>query len=155
MQIVKWLNSFIWPIDWILTDTTTPGQSGPGSNDKERVLHISQSSRTWATPSDAVSCHTQDTSCSGLTPLQTLRQWPRRSGFNPRPSHTKDSKKWYLMLSCLTLSIIRYVSRVKWNSPVKGVAPFPTPWGSSYRKGSLRVTLNYGRQLYSLYSVSN
>ena len=32
----------------------------------------------------------------------------------------------------------------------KGVAPFPTPWCSSYRKGSLRVTLDYGRQLYLL-----
>ena len=31
----------------------------------------------------------------------------------------------------------------------KGVAPFPTPRCSSYRKGSLRVTLNYGHQLYS------
>ena len=28
-------------------------------------------------------------------------------------------------------------------------APSPTPWCSSYRKGSLRVTLDYGRQLYS------
>ena len=28
------------------------------------------------------------------------------------------------------------------------VAPSPTPWCSSYRKGSLRVTLDYGRQLY-------
>ena len=26
-----------------------------------------------------------------------------------------------------------------------------TPWCSSYRKGSLRVTLDYGRQLYLLY----
>ena len=30
------------------------------------------------------------------------------------------------------------------------VAPSPTPWCSSYRKGSLRVTLGYGRQLYLL-----
>ena len=27
----------------------------------------------------------------------------------------------------------------------------PTPWCSSYRKGSLRVTLDYGRQLYLLF----
>ena len=33
----------------------------------------------------------------------------------------------------------------------EGVAPSPTPWCSSYRKGSLRVTLDYGRQLYLLY----
>ena len=43
-------------------------------------------------------------------------------------------KKWYLMLPCLTLSIIRYESRVKWRNPGKGVAPSPTPWCSSYGK---------------------
>ena len=47
--------------------------------------------------------------------------------------------------SCLTLNIIRYGSRVKWSNPGNGVAPSPTPWCSSYRKGSLRVTLDYGR----------
>ena len=39
-------------------------------------------------------------------------------------------KKWYLMPPCLTLSIIRYGSRVKWSNPGKGVAPSPTPWCS-------------------------
>ena len=34
-------------------------------------------------------------------------------------------------------------SRVKWSNPGNGVAPSPTPWCSSYRKGSLRVTLDY------------
>ena len=72
-----------------------------------------------------------------------------RPGFNPRSSHTKDTK-WYVMPSCLTLSIIRYRSRVKWSNLGKGVAPSSTPWCSSYRKGSLRVTLYYGRQLYLL-----
>ena len=33
----------------------------------------------------------------------------------------------------------------------EGVAPSPTHWCSSYRKGSLRVTLDYGRQLYYTY----
>ena len=32
----------------------------------------------------------------------------------------------------LTLNNIRYVSRVKWSNPGKGVAPSPTPWCSSY-----------------------
>ena len=45
-------------------------------------------------------------------------------------------KKWYLMLPCLAFSIIRYRSRVKWSNPGKGVAPSPTPQGSSYRKGA-------------------
>ena len=53
-------------------------------------------------------------------------------------------KKWYLIPPCLTLSIIR----VKWSNPGNGVVPSPTPWYSSYWKGSLWVTLNYGRQLY-------
>ena len=75
--------------------------------------------------------------------MVSVRQWPGRSGLNPRSSHAKDSK-WYLMLSCLTLSIIRYVSRVKWSNPGNGVVPSPTPRCSSYRKGSPRVNLDYG-----------
>ena len=43
-------------------------------------------------------------------------------------------KKWYLMPPCLTLSIIRYGSRVKWSNPGKGVAPSPTPWYSKLSK---------------------
>ena len=60
-------------------------------------------------------------------------------------------KKWYLIPPCLTLSIIRYVSRVKWSNPGNGVAPFPTPQCSSYWKGSFWVPLDYSRQLYLLY----
>ena len=55
-------------------------------------------------------------------------------------------KKWYLMPPCLTLSIIRYGSRVKWSNPGNGVAPSPTPRCRSYWKGSLRIALDYGRQ---------
>ena len=36
-------------------------------------------------------------------------------------------KKWYLMPPCLTLSIIRYGSRVKWSNPRKGVGKGATP----------------------------
>ena len=43
----------------------------------------------------------------------------------------------------LTLSIIRYESRIKWSNPGKEEALFPTPWCSSYLKGSLQVTLDY------------
>ena len=32
----------------------------------------------------------------------------------------------------LTLSNIRYISRVKWSNPGKVVVPSPTPWCSSY-----------------------
>ena len=47
----------------------------------------------------------------------------------------------------LTISIIRYGSRVKWSNPGRGVAPSSTPWCSSYWKGNLRVTLDYVCQL--------
>ena len=51
---------------------------------------------------------------------------------------------------CLTLSNIRYVSRVKWWNPGKGVAPSATPRCSSYWKRSLLVALDDVRQLYLL-----
>ena len=39
------------------------------------------------------------------------------------------------MPPCLTLSNIRYISRVKWSNPGKGVAPSPTPWtGSNWKR---------------------
>ena len=52
--------------------------------------------------------------------------------------------------SCLTLSIIRYGSSVKWSNPGKGVAPSPKPLCNSYQKGRLRVTLDLGHRLYLL-----
>ena len=41
-------------------------------------------------------------------------------------------KKWYLMSPCITLSIIRYRSRVKWSNPGNRVAPSLIPQRSSY-----------------------
>ena len=55
------------------------------------------------------------------------------------------------MPSCLTLSNIRYVSRVKWSNPGKGVVPSPIPRCRSYWRGNLLVALDYGRQLYFTY----
>ena len=63
-------------------------------------------------------------------------------------SYHQRLKKWHLMHTCLTLSIIRYGARVKGsNLGYEGVVP-PTPRISSYGKGSLRVALYYGRWLY-------
>ena len=50
----KWLDITIWLIDVTLTGTTPLGQSGPGSNENEGVLHIPQSSRTGASPSNGL-----------------------------------------------------------------------------------------------------
>ena len=41
-------------MDRTLSGATTPGQSGPGSNGNERVLHISQISKAQALPSDCL-----------------------------------------------------------------------------------------------------
>ena len=45
--------SSTWPKDRTLSDATTPGQSGPGSNGNQGMLHILQSSGiTETSPSD-------------------------------------------------------------------------------------------------------
>ena len=59
--------------------------------------------------------------------------------------------KWYLILPSLTLSNIRYLSRIKWSNPGKGVAPSLSPRCSSYWKGSLLVAHVYGRQQQQLF----
>ena len=54
MHTVKELNSSIWSKDGNLIGTTTPSQSGHGSNDNEGALHIPQSFRTEALASDGL-----------------------------------------------------------------------------------------------------
>ena len=56
-----------------------------------------------------------------------------------------------MVLDAALLSTIRLGSRVKWSNPGKGVAPSPIPRCSCYCKGSLRVTLDLGHQLYNAY----
>ena len=55
-----------------------------------------------------------------------------------------------MVLDASLLSTQHYKVRIKGKveQSRKGVVPYPTHWCSSYRKGSLRVTLDYGRQLY-------
>ena len=57
-----------------------------------------------------------------------------------------------MVLDASLLNTQHYKVRIKGKvEPSReGVAPSPTSWCSSYRKGSLRVTLDYGRQLYLL-----
>ena len=57
-------------------------------------------------------------------------------------------KKWYLIPPWLTLKHYKVWIKGKVEQSRKGVVPSPTPWCSSYRKGSFRVTLDYGHQLY-------
>ena len=61
-----------------------------------------------------------------------------------------------MVLDASLLNTQHYKVRIKGKveQSREGVAPPPTPWCSSYRKGSLRVTLDYGRQLYFTYLFS-
>ena len=54
MYTVNWLNISTWFIDETLADTTTLGQSGPGSSYIEGVLYIPKSSRAEASSSDGL-----------------------------------------------------------------------------------------------------
>ena len=74
----------------------------------------------------------------------------RETSVQSRVESYQRLKKWYLMPPGLTLSFIRYRSRLKWSNPGKGVGPSHTPWCSSYWKGSFQVTFDYGCQLYLL-----
>ena len=68
--------SSIEPIDRALSGATTPGQSGPGSDDNEGVLHIPQSS-----------------SIAGTSPSDCLVSYPGHSlgGVGSYPSAEKQS----------------------------------------------------------------
>ena len=47
------LNLLIWLSDGTLIETSTSDQSDSGINSKEGLLHTSQISRTWFSPSDS------------------------------------------------------------------------------------------------------
>ena len=55
-----------------------------------------------------------------------------------------------MVLDASLLNTQHYKVRIKCKvkQSREGVVPSPTPWCSSYRKGSLQVTLDYGRQLF-------
>ena len=74
----------------------------------------------------------------------------RETRFQSQVKSYRRIKKWYLIPPCLTLSNIKYVSRVKWSNPGKEVVPSLTPQYSNYWKGSFLVALDYDRQLYNL-----
>ena len=61
-----------------------------------------------------------------------------------------------MVLDASLLNTQHYKVRIKGKveQSREGVAPSLTPWCSSYRKGSLRVTLDYGRQLLLLQYIN-
>ena len=79
----------------------------------------------------------------------------RETGVQSQVESYQRLRKWYLIPPCFILSIIRYVSRVKWSNPGKGLAPSPKFWCNSYWNWSFRVAFDSGRQLYYISYVSN
>ena len=61
--------------------------------------------------------------------------------------------KMVLDASLLNTQQYKVASRVKWSNPGRGVAPFPTPWCSSYRELSGRPRLRSPNFLYFTYSM--
>ena len=63
-------------------------------------------------------------------------------------------KKMVLDASLLNTQYYKVRIKGKVEQSREGIAPSPTPLCSSYRKGILMVTLDYGRQLYLLIYIS-
>ena len=73
----------------------------------------------------------------------------RETRVQSRSRHTKDSK---MVLDATLINTQQYKVIIKGKverSRERSSGP-PTPWCRSYRKESLRVPLDYGRQLYFL-----
>ena len=116
------------------------------------VLRIPQSSSiTRASLSDCfASCARQ--SLGGLDIGLGVRVFANRPGDMGSIPGRVIPKTPKMVLDASLLNTQHYKVRIKGKveRSREGVAPSPTPWCSSYRKGSLRVTLDYGRQLYLL-----
>ena len=74
-------------MDRALSGATTLGQSGPGSDGNEGVLHIPKAPALLEPHHQIVLCHIQDTRCGSLTPLQ------RSSRYILQPQPT-GQQKW-------------------------------------------------------------
>ena len=95
-----------------------------------------------------------------MIPAHWPSQWSvhhgsKRPGFNPRLSHTKDSK---IVLDASLLNTQHYKVQIKgkWSNLEKGIVPSSTLQCISSWKGSLHVTLDYDWPTYfiSLLSLS-
>ena len=72
----------------------------------------------------------------------------RKTGRPGGQSQVESDRRLKNGTCCLTLSIIRYESRVKWSNLGDGVAPSPTPLCSCYWKRSLWIRLHYSHHFY-------
>ena len=75
-----------------------------------------------------------------------FNKWIRKPGSNLRSNYTKDSKKWYLIPLCLTLSIIWI--NAKWINPGKWLALSSTIGVAAIQKGDFRSPCTNGHKIY-------
>ena len=54
IEYEQFANRYIWPIYDNLTGTTTPGQSGSGSNGNESIIHTLHISTSGTSSSDVI-----------------------------------------------------------------------------------------------------
>ena len=66
MVLSKWWNSSIWPY----LGPTTPSQTELGNNGSEDMLHIPQSSKTGASPSDGLELYSGHSLEGEIVPFQ-------------------------------------------------------------------------------------
>ena len=120
---------------------------------KTQVVHKSMVSRyiyalIYPFPRPATN-HCPENGLSYLKIMERLANGPGDLGSVPGRVIPKTQK---MVLDASLLNTQHYKVRIKGKveQSREGVAPSPTPWCTSYRKGSLWVTLDYGRQLYLL-----
>ena len=91
---MEWfLNRSIWPVVRTLTSIIILDQSWPGSNGNEKVLHTHQLSKTDASLSNALKCHTQDSflcwkGCVNISLLMELHHYHRWSEAEDTPTRS-------------------------------------------------------------------
>ena len=129
---------------WILEDHEFVSWRGVKSFFQKGCLNITQNCIKWW---DFTSGDLRSVKC----PFIAIIPWSTPTGINsvvypcsPMVQETgiqsqvqsyQRLKKWFLIPPCLTLSIIRYGSRIKWRNPGNGTAPSTTPRCYSYWKG--------------------
>ena len=83
--------------------------------------------------------------------LANVRTLVKRLECSPMARVIPKTQKMVLDASLINTQHYKVRINGKVEQSREEVAPSPTPWCSIYRKGSLRVTLDYGRQLYFFY----
>ena len=95
-------------IDRTLTSSHTPGQSGPGCNANEWILHIPQSTKNGALPSDGLVSYPEHTWSKGLITPQR-RSWDILQSYPTGLINKSEKKKNIYIYECFTVVIYFWI----------------------------------------------